>query len=89
MERVETHFTKTPATVSNGATAEQLLLTTQMLQHELVHLQANKPTAAKGSVVVSMPLQAIPTSDSTRQSHRKAQLPKKERSRYYRWMRTK
>lgn len=61
MERVETLLQKLQQQFANGATAEQLLLTTQMLEHELVHLLAKQAPAAKASVVVSMPLQAIPT----------------------------
>jgi hypothetical protein len=43
-----------------------LLLTTQMLEHELVHLQAKQAPAAKASVVVSMPLAGYSHQDSTR-----------------------
>jgi hypothetical protein len=59
MERVETLLQKLQQQFNNGASVEQLLLTVQMLQHELTHVQGNQPVGEKGSVVVSMPLQAI------------------------------
>lgn len=59
MERVETLLQKLQQQFNNGASAEQLLQTVQMLHHQLIFLQANKPVAAKGSVIVSMPLQTI------------------------------
>ena len=61
MERVETLLQKLQQQFNNGAPAQQLLLTVQMLQHELTHLQASQPVVAKGSVMVSMPLQTIET----------------------------
>ncbi|MEO6731254.1 MAG: hypothetical protein ABIN01_08550 [Ferruginibacter sp.] len=59
MERVETLLQKLQQQFSSAASAEQLLLTVQMLQHELVHIQTNDPAAVKQSVIVSMPLQTI------------------------------
>lgn len=59
MERVETLLQQLQQQFSNGAAVEQLLLTVQMLQYELIHLQGNQPVATKGSVIVSMPLQTI------------------------------
>ncbi|MEP7143719.1 MAG: hypothetical protein ABI707_12645 [Ferruginibacter sp.] len=59
MERVETLLQKLLQQFNDKATAEQLLLTVQMLQHELTHVQSTQPVMALGSVVVSMPLQAI------------------------------
>ncbi|MEP7110695.1 MAG: hypothetical protein ABI760_22065 [Ferruginibacter sp.] len=61
MERVETLLQKLQQQFSIGATADQLLLTVQMLQHELVHLQANQSVVTRESVVVSMPLQSVIT----------------------------
>ncbi|MBC7888622.1 MAG: hypothetical protein H7Z13_12145 [Ferruginibacter sp.] len=59
MERVETLLQKLQQQFNNGASAEQLLLTVQMLQHELTFMKAKQPVSAKESVVVSMPLQSI------------------------------
>ena len=59
MERVETLLQKLQQQFNNGATTEQLLLTVQMLQHELTHLKANQPGGIAKSVIVSMPLQSI------------------------------
>jgi hypothetical protein len=61
MERVETLLQKLQQQFSKGATAEQLLLTVQMLQHELTHFQTQQPASAKESVIFSMPLQTIVT----------------------------
>lgn len=61
MERVGTLLQNLQQQFNSGASVEQLLLTAQILQHELTHLQANQPVAVKeSSVIVSMPLQAIP-----------------------------
>jgi len=60
MERVETLIQKLQQQFKNGAGVEELLMTVQMLQHELSHLQLNQPPGAAGeSVIVSMPLQTI------------------------------
>ncbi|MEO7769118.1 MAG: hypothetical protein ABIS01_16925 [Ferruginibacter sp.] len=61
MERVETLLQKLQQQFINNASAEQLLLTVQMLQHELTFMQANQPASSKGSIMVSMPLQQIAT----------------------------
>jgi hypothetical protein len=58
MERVETILQKLQQQFKEGASAGQLLLTAQMLQHELIHLQDNEP-ADKGPVIVSMPLRPL------------------------------
>ena len=58
MERVETLLQQLQQQFKNGARAEQLLLTVQMLEHELVHLQASQP-AGSNAVTVSMPIQPI------------------------------
>ncbi|MFT3681752.1 MAG: hypothetical protein QM791_15885 [Ferruginibacter sp.] len=54
MDRVETLILKLQEQFKNGATATQLMLTVQMLQHELNHLQAASP-AVTSLVAVSMP----------------------------------
>src|SRR4051794_11416280 len=59
MERVETLLQKLQEQFKEGASADQLLLTVQMLQHELTHVQSRQPAGVMGSVVVSMPLQPI------------------------------
>ncbi len=59
MERVETLLQKLQQQFNSGATPEQLLLTVQMLQHELIHIQQNQPVVPGALVMVSMPLQAI------------------------------
>ncbi len=61
MERVETLLQKLQQQLKEGASASQLLLTTQMLQHELVHLQQGDSTGNKPLVAVSMPLAQIET----------------------------
>jgi len=55
MKRVETLLQKLQEQFKEGATTSQLLLTTQLLQHELMHLQQQEPKAVKGVVVVAMP----------------------------------
>ncbi len=55
MKRVETLLQKLQEQFKEGATTSQLLLTTQMLQHELMHLQQQEPKAVKEVVAVSMP----------------------------------
>ncbi|MCW3090417.1 MAG: hypothetical protein JWP81_1486 [Ferruginibacter sp.] len=64
MERVETLLQKLQQQFNDKASVEQLLLTVQMLQHELSFLQAGQPISAKGAVVVSMPLQSIKIQES-------------------------
>jgi hypothetical protein len=58
MERVETLVQKLQEQLQQGATPAKLLLTVQMLQHELAHLHAAQPLAAadKSAVAVSMPV---------------------------------
>jgi len=55
MERVETLLQKLQQQLKEGATTKQLLLTTQMLQHELMHLQQHEKVPTKETVAVSMP----------------------------------
>ena len=59
MERVETILQKLQQQFKEGASAGQLLLTAQMLQHELIHIQDNEPAGDKGQVIVSMPLRPL------------------------------
>lgn len=61
MERVETLLQKLQQQFKDGADAGQLLLTVQMLHHELVHLQKNENGEAKSLVAVSMPLDVVTT----------------------------
>jgi hypothetical protein len=60
MDRVETLLQNLQQQFKDGATVGQLLVTTQMLQHELAHLQRNEPLTSKEAIVVSMPKQIIP-----------------------------
>jgi hypothetical protein len=59
MERVGTLLQKLQQQFNNGASASQLLLTAQMLQHELTHFQLTQPADVSTSVAFSMPLQNI------------------------------
>ena len=61
MERVETILQQLQQQLKEGASAGRLLLTAQMLQHELIHLQDSEPATDKGPVVVSMPLRPLAT----------------------------
>ncbi len=56
MDRVETLLQKLHQQFTDGATAAQLLLTVQMLQHELLHVQNTGTHHLKKSVTVAMPL---------------------------------
>ena len=59
MERVGTLLQKLQQQFNSGASASQLLLTVQMLQHEITHVQLNETDEISKSVTVSMPLQTI------------------------------
>jgi len=59
MERVETLLQKLQQQVKEKLPVEKLLLTVQMMQHELTHLQGNLPLETNKATVVSMPLQTI------------------------------
>ena len=59
MERVETLLQKLQQQFNEGASAAQLLLTVQMLQHELAHVQAAEPGTATASVTISMPVEPV------------------------------
>jgi len=58
MERVETLLQKLQQQFKDGAKPAQLLLTVQMLQYELMHLQQNE-NGGDAMVAVSMPLEVI------------------------------
>jgi len=61
MERVETLIKKLQDQFAQGATADQLLLTVQMLQAELLHLQQNNaPILQQESVAVTVSNQFNP-----------------------------
>ena len=60
MDRVETLLQNLQQQFKEGAAIGQLMVTTQMLQHELAHLQRNQPLNNKEAIVVSMPKQIIP-----------------------------
>lgn len=62
MDRVETLLQKLQQQFNEGAGTAQLMLTVQMLQHELAHLQLSEPAAAKSGISISMPLNVIPVS---------------------------
>lgn len=57
MERVETLLQKLQEQFKKGDPPQKLLLTVQMLQHELTHLQAAAPNG-KEVIAVSMPVNA-------------------------------
>ncbi|MEO6231317.1 MAG: hypothetical protein ABJB11_05305 [Ferruginibacter sp.] len=56
MERVETLLQKLQQQVKEKLEIDQLLVTVQMLQHELLHLQGNPKKPDKNAIVVSMPV---------------------------------
>ncbi|MEO6720364.1 MAG: hypothetical protein ABIN67_08355 [Ferruginibacter sp.] len=68
MERVETILQKLQQQFKEGASAGQLLLTAQMLQHELIHFQDTQSSDDKGQVIVSMPLRALNNQPATEKS---------------------
>lgn len=60
MERAGTLLQKLQQQFNEGRSVSELLLTVQMLQHELTHFQSSQPAALlKESIMVSMPLQPI------------------------------
>lgn len=59
MERVETLLQKLHQQFNDKQSVDQLLLTVQMLQHELTHLKGNQPLEVNRTVTLSMPLQMI------------------------------
>ena len=56
MERVETLLQKLQEQFKNGDSPAKLLLTVQMLQHELLSLQGAVPANSKEVIAVSMPV---------------------------------
>ncbi len=56
MERVKTILEKLQTQLSEGATPTQMLLSAQMLQHELIILKDNSPQDKTSLVEISMPL---------------------------------
>ena len=61
MERVETLLQQLQQQIYDKIPVEKLLLTLQMMQHELTHLQGFLPIEINKTVSISMPLQAILT----------------------------
>ena len=59
MERVETLLQKLQDQFAKGEAPAKLLLTVQMLQHELAHLQSHSPSNGKEVIAVSMPVNTI------------------------------
>ncbi len=57
MERVETLLQKLHQQIADKAPVQQMLLSVQMLQHELLHLQSKEVANGNESILVSMPLQ--------------------------------
>ncbi len=60
MDRVETLLEKLQQQVKAKSPVNQLLITTQMLQHELFHLQPNGIMASAVAVEINMPLRNLP-----------------------------
>ncbi|MES2429661.1 MAG: hypothetical protein V4556_01915 [Bacteroidota bacterium] len=58
MDRVETLLQKLQQQLKDGASPAQLLLTVQMMQHELMHLQTTTDTST--TVSISMPVGVMP-----------------------------
>jgi hypothetical protein len=59
MERVETLLQKLQQQFNEKLSADQLLVTVQMLQHELTHVKGSQPLKNNTAVTISMPLQMI------------------------------
>lgn len=59
MDRVETLVQQLQQQFAQGASPAQLLLTTQMLQHELQHVQSAQPSTAPSLVAISMPVERV------------------------------
>jgi hypothetical protein len=59
MERVETLLQKLQQQISENLPVDRLLLTVQMLQHELEHLKGTQSIEVNKSVTISMPLQVM------------------------------
>lgn len=61
MERVETLLQKLQQQINEKLPLSKLLITVQMMQHELIYLQGTLPEEINNTVSISMPLQAIKT----------------------------
>ena len=59
MNRVETILQKLQQQFAEQLPVDRLLLTVEMLQHELMHLKANLPPVENNFIAISMPLQQI------------------------------
>ena len=59
MERVETLLQKLQQQINEKLPVSKLLITVQMMQHELTHLQSNLPEEKNTAITISMPLQPI------------------------------
>jgi len=59
MKRVETLLQKLQQQINDKLPIDNLLLTVQMIQHELTHIQGTLPASNYKAVTISMPLQAI------------------------------
>ena len=59
MERVETLLQKLQKQIKEKLPADNILVTVQMIQHELIHLKATQPAMVNTAVAISMPLQIV------------------------------
>ena len=59
MERVETLLQKLQKQINENLSVDSILITVEMMQHELMHLKATQPKGANKTVSISMPLQII------------------------------
>ena len=59
MERVETLLQKLQKQINENLPVDSILITVEMMQHELMHLKATQPKGANKTVSISMPLQII------------------------------
>ncbi len=80
MERVETLLQKLQEQFTKGEPPAKLLLTVQMLQHELAHIQASAPANGKEAIAISMPVNAhIPVAQPVEVPEEKApEIPAEE-----------
>jgi hypothetical protein len=77
MDRVETLVQKLQEQLKQGASPEKLLLTVQMLEHQLIHLQSAEP-AGKAVITVSMPVNVnLPKTEPPKEKPPVAQVEEK------------
>ena len=57
MERVETLLQKLQKQINENLPVDSLLITVEMMQHELMHLKATQPKGVNRTVSITMPLQ--------------------------------